>query len=75
MSSPAAAGRTNPALASLTAHRRALLTVAGDELRKDGGNKTDRVLRADRTEQPKGWASESRNPVCGFPSTTNLCQE
>jgi len=24
------------------------------------------VLRANRTEQPKGWASESRNPVCGF---------
>ena len=57
MSSAAPAGRTNPALASLTAPVRALLTVAGDELRKDGGNEANRVLRADRTEQPKGWAS------------------
>ena len=51
-----AAGRTNPALASLTTPVRALLTVAGDELRKDGGNRANRVPRADRTEQPKGWA-------------------
>jgi hypothetical protein len=35
---------------------RVLLIVAGDELRKDGGNEANRVLRADRTEQPKGWA-------------------
>jgi len=40
----------------LTAHVRGLLTVAGDELRKDGGNEANRVLRANRTEQPKGWA-------------------
>jgi hypothetical protein len=40
----------------LTAPVRALLTVAGDELRKDGGNRANRVPRADRTEQPKGWA-------------------
>jgi hypothetical protein len=63
VSSATPAGRTNPALFSLTAPVRALLTVAGDELRKDGGNEANRVLRADRTEQPKGWASESRNPV------------
>ncbi|MCU8955321.1 hypothetical protein OE509_33735, partial [Pseudomonas aeruginosa] len=69
MSSAAPAGRTNPALASLTAPVRALLTVAGDELRKDGGNRANRVPRADRTEQPKGWASESRNPVCGEQQT------
>ncbi|GLE67591.1 hypothetical protein VNPA110517_14240 [Pseudomonas aeruginosa] len=76
MSSAAPAGRTNPALASLTAPVRALLTVAGDELRKDGGNKANRVPRADRTEQPKGWASESRNPVCGVNSKPFfLCQE
>ncbi|KAG1322614.1 hypothetical protein G6F63_013318 [Rhizopus arrhizus] len=30
--------------------------AAGDELRKDGGNEANRVPRADRTEQPKGWA-------------------
>src|SRR2546427_911079 len=35
VSSAAPAGRTNPALVSLTAPVRALLTVAGDELRKD----------------------------------------
>jgi hypothetical protein len=40
----------------LTAHGCGLLTVAGDELRKDGGNEANRVLRADRTELPKGWA-------------------
>jgi len=51
-----AAGRTNLALVSLTAPVRALPFVAGDELRKDGGNEANRVLRADRTEQPKGWA-------------------
>jgi len=56
VSSAAPAGRTNPALASLTAPVRALLTVAGDELRKDGGNRANRVPRADRTEQLKGWA-------------------
>ena len=56
VSSAAPAGRTNPTLVSLTAPGRALLTVAGDELRKDGGNEANRVPRADRTEQPKGWA-------------------
>ncbi|KAG0767261.1 hypothetical protein G6F22_017677 [Rhizopus arrhizus] len=56
VSSASPAGRTNPALFSLTAPVRALLTVAGDELRKDGGNRANRVPRADRTEQPKGWA-------------------
>ncbi|KAG0920525.1 hypothetical protein G6F32_015555 [Rhizopus arrhizus] len=56
VSSAAPAGRTNPALVSLTAPVRALLTVAGDELRKAGGNRANRVPRADRTEQPKGWA-------------------
>ncbi|WP_143002892.1 hypothetical protein [Nitrosospira sp. Nsp1] len=56
MSSTAPAGRTNLTLSSLTAHVRGFLTVAGDELRKDGGNEANRVLRADRTEQPKGWA-------------------
>jgi len=58
-----AAGRTHPALASLTAPVRALLTVAGDELRKDGGSRANRVPRADRTEQPQRLGSESRNPV------------
>ena len=53
MSSAAPAGRTNPALVSLTAPVRALLTVAGDELRKDGGNEANRVLRADPTGSPK----------------------
>jgi len=34
-----------------------LLTVAGDELRKDGGNEANRVLRADRTSTAqKRWA-------------------
>nr|ALG87855.1 hypothetical protein [uncultured bacterium] len=56
MSSAAPAGRTIPTLISLTAPVRALLTVAGNELRKDGGNETNRVLRANHTEQPKGWA-------------------
>ena len=56
MSSAAPAGRTHPALVSLAAPGRALLTVAGDELRKDGGNEANRVPRADRTEQPQGWA-------------------
>jgi len=40
----------------LTAHVRGLFSVAGDELRKDGGNKANRVLRADCTEPPKGRA-------------------
>ena len=53
MSSAAPAGRTHPALVSLTAPGRALLTVAGDELRKDGGNEANRVLRADPTGSPK----------------------
>jgi len=48
VSSAAPAGRTNLTLVSLTACVRGLLTVAGDELRKDGGNEADRVLRADR---------------------------
>ena len=56
MSSAAPAGRTIPTLISLTAPVRALLTVAGDELRKDGGNEANRVLRAKHTEQPEGWA-------------------
>src|SRR5690606_22131557 len=46
VSSAAPAGRTLPALASLTAPVRALLTVAGDELRKDGGNEAGPGLRA-----------------------------
>jgi hypothetical protein len=37
----------------LTSPVRALLTVAGDELRKDGGNEANRVLRADRTGSPR----------------------
>ena len=41
-----AASRTNPALTSSTAAVRALLTVAGDELRKDGGNEAGPGLRA-----------------------------
>ena len=49
VSSPLAAGRTTPSASSLTAPRRALLLVAGDELRKDGGNEANRVLRADPT--------------------------
>ena len=53
MSSAAPAGRTHLALVSLTAPGRALLTVAGDELRKDGGNEANRVLRADPTGNPK----------------------
>jgi len=53
VSSAAPAGRTNPALDSLTAPGRALLTVAGDELRKDGGNEANRVLRADPTGSPE----------------------
>ncbi|QPS83114.1 MULTISPECIES: hypothetical protein [Delftia] len=40
----------------MTAPVRALLSVAGDELRKDGGNEANRVLRADRTEQPQRLA-------------------
>lgn len=51
-----AAGRTNLALVSLTAPVHGPPFVAGDELRKDGGNRANRVPRADRTEQPKGWA-------------------
>ena len=66
MSSAAPAGRTIPALVSLTAPVRALLTVAGDELRKDGGNETNRVLRANHTEQPKGWG-----PNLGIQCTVN----
>lgn len=48
-----AAGRTNPSLVSLTAPVRALLTVAGDELRKDGGNEAGPGLRADPTGKPQ----------------------
>jgi hypothetical protein len=55
----------------LTAPVRALLTVAGDELRKDGGNEANRVLRADRTEQPKGWAS-NLGIRCAVSSTANF---
>jgi len=53
VSSAAPAGHTHPALVSLTAPIRALLTVAGDELRKDGGNEANRVLRAAPTGSPK----------------------
>ncbi|MCO2551448.1 hypothetical protein FA329_31075 [Pseudomonas aeruginosa] len=53
----------------MTAPVRALLTVAGDELRKDGGNRANRVPRADRTEQPQRLGSESWNPVCGEQQT------
>ena len=49
VSSAAPAGRTIPALASLMAPVRALLTVAGDELRKDGGNEASPGVRADPT--------------------------
>lgn len=62
MSSAAPAGRTLPALASLTAPVRALLTVAGDELRKDGGNEAAQVFVLPPPEEPKA-GSESRNPV------------
>ena len=53
VSSPSAAGRTTPGASSLTAPRHALLLAAGDELRKDGGNEANRVLRADPTGSPK----------------------
>src|SRR5690606_22656997 len=53
VSSAAPAGRTNPSLVSLTAPVRALLTVAGDELRKDGGNEAGPGLRADPTGKPQ----------------------
>ena len=53
VSSAAPAGRTYLALASLTAPVHGLPSVAGDELRKDGGNRANRVPRADRTEQPQ----------------------
>lgn len=56
VSSAAPVGRTNLSLSSLTAHARGFLAVAGDELRKDGGNRASRVPRANRTEQPNGWA-------------------
>ena len=51
-----ACGAQQPCAWFLDGPVRALLTVAGDELKKDGGNEANRVLRADRTEQPKGWA-------------------
>jgi len=66
-------GRTNPSLVSLTAPVRVLLTVAGGELRKDGGNETGPGFRAAPTGEPKSRL-ESRNPVCGFNSKP-LCQE
>src|SRR6218665_2499206 len=69
VSSASPAGRTNPALVSLTAPVRALLAVAGGELRKDGGNRANRGPRADRTEQPQRLGSESWNPVCGEQQT------
>jgi len=68
VSSAAPAGRTLLALLSLTAHVRGLLAVAGDELRKDGGNEANRVLRADRISTAKA-GSESWNPVCGEQQT------
>ena len=45
VSSAAPAGRTHLALLSLTAHVRGLLAVAGDELRKDGGNEATYYMR------------------------------
>jgi hypothetical protein len=53
VSSPSAARRTYLALASLTVPQRALLLAAGDELRKDGGNEANWVLRADPAGSPK----------------------
>ena len=54
VSSAAPVGRTNPALVSLTAPVRTLLAVAGDELRKDGGNEAGSGLRANPSGKPKG---------------------
>jgi len=45
---------------------RALLTVAGDELRKDGGNKTNPGASCQPHKTAERLGSESRNPVCGF---------
>ena len=59
---------------TLTAPVRVLLTVAGDELKKDGGNEANRVLRADRTEQPKGWAP-NLGIRCAVFFNSQLCQE
>jgi hypothetical protein len=50
-----------------------IATVARDELRKDGGKEANRVLRADRTGQPRRQGSESWNPVRVF-STANPIQ-
>jgi hypothetical protein len=55
----------------LTAPVHGLPFVAGDELRKDGGNEANRVLRADRTKQPKGWAP-NLGIRCAASSTTNF---
>ena len=51
-----AAGRTYLALVPLTVPVHRLPSAAGDELRKGGGNTATQVPRADRTEQPQGWA-------------------
>jgi hypothetical protein len=58
----------------LTAPVHGLPFVAGDELRKDGGNEANRVLRADRTEQPKGWAP-NLGIRCAVFFNSQLCQE
>ena len=58
----------------LDAPVRALLTVAGDELRKDGGNEANRVLRADRTEQSKGGLRILESG-CGEQQTLSLSGE
>ncbi|VVE16194.1 hypothetical protein PSO31014_02879 [Pandoraea soli] len=55
-------------LLAAVARGRGLLTVAGDELKKDGGNWANRALRANRTEQSQRLGSEPRNPVCGLNS-------
>src|SRR5699024_9321198 len=69
------AGRTYLSLISLTAHVRGLLTVAGDELRKDGGNEANRVLRADRTSTAQTLGLPNLGIRCAVNSKPFLCQE
>src|SRR2546427_8030191 len=75
VSSAAPAGRTNPALASLTAPVRALLTVAGDELRKERGHRANRgppsflssspaTVRSARSEEHTSELQSQSNLVC-----------
>ena len=45
------AGRTSLFLFSLTVRLHGLLTVAGDKIRKDGGNEASRLPRADSTDR------------------------